>query len=419
MILNRSIPPNSNNLEKINLKNPEIHNLGDGLNLYSFFSDLKKVLKIDIIIQSNKLYDYPPEFLSLIPKMLQLGTKSKSHDEIVEHIEYLGAFTSYVSTQDNMTLSLYCRVVNFDEVFPLFMETILEPSFQEDELVKLKKREISGLKINLKKTKTIASRQFKNDFFGENHFYGKNISIEGIQNLSANQLKLAYFDILNNSEISILSSGSLGYSEIQVVKKNINLISTYQKINDRVVFKPKSTQNYTEIDDAVQTSVFIGRHLPDFTHPDFFSIGFVNTVLGGYFGSRLMKNIREDKGLTYGISSIVRKMKYSSHSIIVTDVLKEKKEFALDEIYSEIDKLGSINFDEIELVKNYILGSFQSDITSSFALSDVYSKVHNLGLDFDYYRNWVDSINTMNMDIYLTIVKKYFTRENLTEVTAG
>jgi predicted Zn-dependent peptidase len=173
--------------------------------------------------------------------------------------------------------------------------------------------------------------------------------------------------------------------------------------------------------DAIQTAIRIGKRLFTKTHPDYCSITVLNTLLGGYFGSRLMSNIREDKGYTYGISSGIVSMKEGGYFIISTEVGSEVCDPAIHEIYREIGKLRTelVPLEELNLVKNYMLGSFLRSIDGAFAQIERFIAVEEYGLGLDFYRQYVDTIRSIDVKRLRDLANQYLQEDSFVELTAG
>ena len=156
-------------------------------------------------------------------------------------------------------------------------------------------------------------------------------------------------------------------------------------------------------------------------HPDFIPFTILNTVLGDYFGSRLMSNLREDKGFTYGVNSMVSEYQNIGYFLIATDVAAEHKESALNEIRFELEKLQNepIEEHELELVKNYLLGQLLKSADGPYAMTDLFVHLQNYGLDVDYYNRYIKEVNEITAEKLQECAKKYLHWNDLTIVTAG
>ncbi|MBK7132383.1 MAG: insulinase family protein [Bacteroidales bacterium] len=172
---------------------------------------------------------------------------------------------------------------------------------------------------------------------------------------------------------------------------------------------------------TVQTSVRIGSATINKRHPDYPGLKVLDAVLGGYFGSRLMKNIREDKGFTYGISSSLTSLDLAGYKVISTEVGKKNCHKAIDEIYKEIRLLQSepVKSGELDLVRNYMSGELLRMFDGPFALADSFRSVWDFGLDNSYYYRLADKIKTIGQDEIMHLANTYYNTDDLYEITAG
>jgi zinc protease len=165
----------------------------------------------------------------------------------------------------------------------------------------------------------------------------------------------------------------------------------------------------------------IGKKLFNRTHPDYIPFVITNEILGGYFGSRLMKNIREDKGYTYGIYSSIGSLKNEGYWVIAADVKKEFAENAIAEIFKEINKIieQPVETEELERVKKYMLGSFMNQLNTPFDLMDRFKAIHYTGLDYSYYDRFIETVKTISSETIQKIAQTHFTPNNLVIVKVG
>ena len=161
--------------------------------------------------------------------------------------------------------------------------------------------------------------------------------------------------------------------------------------------------------DSLQSSIRLGRRIIHKTHGDYIGLVILNELFGGFFGSRLMKNIREEKGYTYGVHSSIISNIYDNFWVIGTDVKKEFVKDTIEQIYLEMDRLGSdlISQEELELVQNYMLGHFVSSLETSFALADKFKNIHFFGQDYSFYDQYVDTINSITPEHLIELASTY------------
>lgn len=147
----------------------------------------------------------------------------------------------------------------------------------------------------------------------------------------------------------------------------------------------------------------------------------LSNILGGYFGSRLMSNIREDKGYTYGIGSGVVSHLNNGYFFIATETGAEVTEKAIDEIYFEIKRMRNeiVPIEELQLVKNYLLGRFMRSFDGPFALADRLKGVLYYDIGYEYYERFVNTIKEITPEQLQDLANSYLAQEELTEVVVG
>jgi predicted Zn-dependent peptidase len=147
----------------------------------------------------------------------------------------------------------------------------------------------------------------------------------------------------------------------------------------------------------------------------------LNEVFGGYFGSRLMKNIREEKGFTYGISSNLVTLRHEGYLVIGTDVKKEFTGLTLDEVYKEMEILrnGPVGEEELQTVKNYMIGSFAGSLNSPFAIADNFKSIYFEGLTYDFFEHYIENILHTSAGDLVYLANTYLQPDSLLEVVVG
>jgi predicted Zn-dependent peptidase len=165
----------------------------------------------------------------------------------------------------------------------------------------------------------------------------------------------------------------------------------------------------------------LGTQIINRSHPDYQKFLVTNEILGGFFGSRLMKNIREDKGFTYGIGASVNVFEHEAYMVIGTDVKKEVANQTFEEIEKEIKMLQTTLVDEEELaiVKNYILGSFMGSINTPFSLIDKYKTLHYSNLNYDYYDRYYETISQISAETVREIAQQYLNYDEMVKISVG
>jgi predicted Zn-dependent peptidase len=210
---------------------------------------------------------------------------------------------------------------------------------------------------------------------------------------------------LKNISLAIEKSGLLSANN-QQEKKEVSTLAGH---------------HFIQKNESVQSSIRIGNLSISRNNDDFRKLQFLNLILGGYFGSRLMKNIREDKGLTYGIYSVLEP--YNSFGIwyIDCELNYKNREEGISEIWKEINRIKEeeISIEEIQNAKNYYLGSFLKSLDGPFSLADRLKIMIDFQLPDTYYPEFVSILkNTTSKDL-LDTANKYLTENNMVKIIVG
>ncbi|WP_075351909.1 M16 family metallopeptidase [Algoriphagus marinus] len=423
MILDRSKAPEFKIPDDFELEAPEKIILSNNSPLFFVKTPGIDAVKIEVISKSNRVSLSIKH--SLIPtftlQMLQEGTSKRTGQEIAELFDFHASGLNTILSYSHEGLGLISTKKHLFEVFPLFLELFTEATFPQDALEKRKSQQKLSIKLNNEKTASKANQLFRKSLFGFEHPFGAEIGEQEVDEINAELLLDYYKNLLWNS-VEFFVTGDLNPTELQTLIlgfQNLpNRISTIESISNPV------SSNLGEIEsrgDAVQTSIRIGGWSIPKSHEDYIPLTVFNTILGGYFGSRLIKNIREDKGHTYGIHSSLAEIGDYNYWVISADVQKVFYQEVIDQIYLEIQNLVTVplELDELEVVRNYMIGQMLSAFSSSFDLIDRYKSVHFSGLDFNYYRQKLEFLKNFTEVDILKIGEKYFSKHPFIEVAVG
>jgi predicted Zn-dependent peptidase len=318
---------------------------------------------------------------------------------------------------------LYSLSKYFEQLLPIVAEMLTVPVFPEKELKTFVQRNLQRLQVDLTKNDVIAYRKITEYIYGKDNPYGYNSFAPTYNDLDVEDLKAHFDKNYGTNNCIILISGKINSEISRLLNKYIGSIQNTKSIqHQHLTFKTNPAQKIkVEHPDTVQTAIRLGQRLFDRKHPDYQGVNFLNTVLGGYFGSRLMANIREEKGYTYNIYSSVDAMVFDSYFYIGTEVGNEFVEPTLKEIYKEFDLLKNelIDKEELEMVRNYMLGNLLTMLDGAFNVSEIIKTIAVEDLPRDYFQTVIKSIKEMDAKQVQILAQKYLNKEDLWEVIVG
>ncbi|MEQ9426577.1 MAG: pitrilysin family protein [Cyclobacteriaceae bacterium] len=419
-MLDRTVAPPYRKISEISLVEATRHQLDGGINLYTIDAGSQDVLKLEFIFNQGSKNDDKLGTSFFLTKMLAGGTKQTSATKIAQTLEYYGAHLDFNPGFDRSNLSVYLLTKHLTSVLPLLLEMILESIFPDRELSLQKSIKKDELRVNLGKTQFVASRKIRQNIFDTSHPYSRSLNPDDIEEILPQDLIDQYKG--SASSLTIIASGKIGEATISSLKETFQTLRpTHQNDAERSIGKTKTPLFVDEWEGAMQSSVRMGKQTINKAHKDFFPYLVANELLGGFFGSRLMKNIREDKGFTYGIYSQIMHLEEASMQIIGTDVKRAFTQQTLDEINREIKIIQSVpvNDDELETVKNYMQGSFLSSFSTPFSLASKFKSIHFHGLDYSFYRNYLANIEAVSAEDVLEAANTYMATDDFSTVVIG
>ncbi len=424
MILDRTIAPPSRKVEHVTIPTAEKIILDNAIPLYTIRAGEQPVMRLELIFDAGSRFDVIGGESLFVSKMLTEGTKNHKAAEISEFFDQYGAFTEISQSFERLAITVHGLTKHLTKLLPMLKEMISESIFPEAEFAVQKNIASQTLKVNLEKTAFVASQTFREQIFGSKHPYGKSVNQAIIENITSEAVREFYAKQISGKLFTIFLSGSFSEEEIKGLNEVFGQMSASspEKLEEKFPESPKVGENLlVNRPENLQSSIRLGRRLFNRSHPDFFKFIVTNTIFGGYFGSRLMKNIREEKGFTYGISSSLIPQKEGGYLIIGTDVKKEFTQQTIDEIHKEIVRLQTeqISENELETAKNYMIGSFVGSLNTPFEVADRQKVIILENLPTDFYQNYIQQVNAVSAEDVMQIANNYLKTEELCEVVVG
>jgi zinc protease len=424
MNIDRKNPPEYKSIDHINVIKAKKSLLPNKIEKYEINAGSQELLKLELIFPAGSRFQESPLVAYATNSLIMEGTSKYSSEQIADLSDFYGAFIQADVDKDYASITLYCLNKHLEHILPVLKSLVTEAQFPQEELDIFIQNEKQRFLVDEKKVSNLARKKFNEMLFGPIHSYGYNVKIEDFDKLKQADLLEFYQNFYHLSNCIIVAAGRITDLESKLIEEYFGMNFN---IKPEVNYLPKNLnsdskkQVFIQKDDALQSAIRIGRVLFNKKHPDYFGMQVLNTLLGGYFGSRLMANIREDKGYTYGIGSAIMSLQETGAFFISTEVGVDVCGKALDEIYFEIQRLREqeISPDELMLVRNYMLGVFLKNVDGPFALSERVKNLIEYKLDYDFYENYINTIKTITAKELKDLANKYLQKEDLMELVVG
>ncbi len=422
-MLNRTIaPPIKDAIDyQIILKPYTKFLLSNGAGVYYINDGAEEVSMLDFVFDAGNNFENKNAIAAATNHLIKNGTNNKTAFEITEFFEYYGAYLNRKCENETASITLHCLSKHLKELLPVIRMLITESIFPESELEIFKQNSIQRLSVNMLKCDFVANRLIDEYLYGPNHPYGKVSNKEDIEAIQRNELVAFFNKYYLKASCRIFAAGKLPMDFEELIESQFGDLTLNETIiRDKHKREPSTRKKYFINNDekGVQGAIRIGRPFPNRQHPDFKKFVVLNTLFGGYFGSRLMGNIREEKGYTYGIHSYLENHIEESSWIISTEAGKEVCEATIQEVYKEMRLLQEepVNDEELLLVKNYMMGLNLGYIDGPFQIISRWKSLILNGLDENYFYDSIKTIKEISSAELLELSNKYLHREDFYEL---
>jgi len=424
MAVDRKIAPVIHDAVDFTYKLPAVseHMLDNTLSLYWLNAGVQDVVEVNWVFPAGIWYEQKPDVANAVASLLKNGTSKRTAHQIHEALEFYGANLKVSASNDNASVTLYTLTKHLPQLLPVVFEILTDPIFPQEELDIYKKNMIDRLQVNLRQCEFVANQKIDALLFGEAHPYGRYTQKEHIEHLTQEDLLAFYKTNYNLNKVKMFMAGKVGETEVKCMNEFFGK-TTFSKNgtatqNFSITELPAKKYNILNDPNGVQGAIRIGRLFPNRHHPDFAPMVVLNTLFGGYFGSRLMSNIREDKGYTYGIYSSLSPYHNSGALTIHTEVGRDVVEAAIKEVYNEMQLLceAPASAEELLLIKNYLLGNLLGDLDGPFSIMQRWRTLILNGLDEAYFNNNIRIYKTITPAELRALAQKYFTPSDYYEV---
>ena len=406
----------------LELKPYQKFTLDNGVPVYTIDAGAQEVVQVEMVFYAGNWFEQQKSVAAAVNYLLKNGTSTKSAFEINEEFEYYGAYCNRSCYNETAVVSLSSLSKQLPAVLPVVRDMITDSVFSEAELDIYKQNSKQRIKVNLQKCDFVATRLIDAYVFGETHPYGKYTNPENLDALNSNQLKDFFKQYYLNGQCVIFVSGKLPVDIKQQLNKAFGDLSLKAFNNQlaTIIQSPAAEKKYRIENDpnGVQGAIRIARPFPNRHHPDFMKVMVLNTVFGGFFGSRLMSNIREDKGYTYGIHSYVQNHIHDSAWMISTEAGKDVCEATIEEVYKEMKLLREdlVDDEELLLVRNYLIGTILGDLDGPFQIMGRWKNLVLNNLDGDYFYRSIETIKNISAEELRELSKKYLNPADFYEI---
>jgi zinc protease len=428
-MLNRTIPPVLHHAVEFDLVLPDCKRftLDNGVPVLAVDAGVEEVLQIEWVFEAGNAFEKANMVAGAANHLLKNGTTSRTAFDINEQTDYYGAYLNRSCYNETAVVTLHTLSKHLPKLMPVVTDIFTHSNFPQEELEIFVQNSRQRLSVNLRKSDFVANREMDVILYGKDHPYGKYSSFESLDALTRDQITEFYHQYYQQGKLAIFVAGKLPAD----IEDQLNLAFGHLPLKAfspaKVMVdpgpKPPAESRIIRIENdpaGVQGSIRMAMPYANRHHPDFQQLQMLNNVFGGYFGSRLMSNIREDKGYTYGIQSYIQSHTGQSALVVSTEAGRNVCEAAIKEVYYEMKQLREEPVDEEELllVRNYMIGSILGTLDGPFQIIGRWKSyfLHGIEDGQEYFNHAVENIKTVSAAELQELANKYLKDDHFYEM---
>lgn len=422
----RTVVPNIKLPVEFNVQLPpcERYTLSNGVEVYAVNMGGEDTLMLNWVFYAGNWYEKKKMSASATNYLLKNGTSKLTAFGVNEHFEYYGSYLNRNCYNETAELTLHCLNKHVNELVPVVAEIITDSIFSEEELSIYKQNAQQRLKVSLQKCEFVAGQLIDAYLFGEDHPYGKYSRLEDYEALQREEIMKFHKQYYQQGRCVIFAAGKLPSDLPDQLEQYFGKLplrphsDKNHEVSHAVNPTTEKKQHITIDPQGVQAAIRIARPFPNRHHPDFQKAMVLNNVYGGFFGSRLMANIREEKGYTYGIYSYLMNHVQQSGWMISTEAGRDVSDAAVKEIYKEMKQIREqlIDPDELMVTRNYMIGTILGDLDGPFQVAARWKNLVLNELDEAYFYQGIETIKTVTPEELQQIADKYLRPEEFYEL---
>lgn len=428
-VLDRSKPPKPGPPKDVQFPDYFDTTLPNGVNLLVIENSKIPAVSVRLVFKNaGSYYDYDhPGLASITAEMLTKGTANRTASQIAEEIDFIGGSLSSGSDWDGSYVSLSLLKKHLSKGIEVLSDVVLNPVFAEDEISRVKEQRLSSILQSKDDAGSLSDKMFNKVVFGDSPYgHPAEGTEESIKELTRKNLEDFYRGKYLSHNLIIAFVGDITKEEaLSIIDSYFSKLRTVKSQDITKVYSPEDNGSNSVYvvnkPEAVQSNLRVGHIGIARNNPDFLAVSVMNTILGGYFGSRINYNLREVHGFTYGARSYFNPRLYAGDFSVDADVRSEVTDTSVSLIMDELNRISTeeVSDDELQTVKNYLTGVFPLQLETANAVA---SRVINLklyDLPKDYYNKYISEINKLTKQDILNAAKRYIIPGKIRIVVSG
>lgn len=421
---NRAVAPVIFPFPEVEMPQARTITLDNGIPLYVMDQGESEVCRISLMRDGGMEEAPRPAIATLMCDMLCEGTSTYKGADLADMLEFNGAWFNGIAYKHHTAAVMYALNSKFSDVMPLFRSMVMEADFPSDRFMTLRERAASNAAVRAAQVKVRSLQAIRRMVYGESHPLSRVDTPDDISGIDAGDLRRFYGEGLMDRTSGIYLGGRVTPAMEDVVNSILGsnaVTSDGMRVDPRPMAPCASRVVSEQVDGAMQGGVKIAIPTIGPSHPDYWKLSLAVTALGGYFGSRLMLNIREDKGYTYGIQAFISGSGDEGVVIIASEADNAYMVPLIKEVISEIERLIThpVDADEMHRMRNYVISQAVATLDSPFNIMNYYETLRCDNLPADTFRRRMEAVNSITGAGIADMAGMYLRSEAIKIAVAG
>ncbi len=411
-MLDRTTPPPIHTLGKISLPLPDSETLDNGIKFNFIKGGSQEVVQLSIVWQGGCLEAPHPMVATILASLMTQGSAHHSGAEISEILDFHGAMLKITATRHVTTLQLTALNSMLADVMPVVREVICEPSLPRQAFDAFHEIEVNNFLQARSKVSVLCSEAVAPLIKGASHPESEVPTIEQVRSISLDQVREFYHRLITADGCQAYLGGNFSDEIFASVRRMLASLPAPCRAMEKIIVpyspEPPSTV-VVEKPGAVQAAIEIDIPSIPRHHPDYIPLRLSVMALGGYFGSRLMKNIREDKGYTYGIGAYLLGNQEGSYISVMAQADESYVEAVIEEVAKEMEQMAEdpLPPEEMTRLRQFASSALLEILDSPFTIIDYYKTIESVGLPEGYFGSQVRWVRDITPEIIMDMARKY------------
>ena len=404
-----------------------VRRLANGLQVVLVESHGVPRLTVELIVRSGDASTAlsNPGLADIVATTVRTGTARRSRRQIEEDLRRMGGEIGTGASADSSTIIADGLAEDAGSLVELVAEVAREATFPEDEFERERRQAIEGLKLERVTPGFLASERVRHELFGAHPYAVVSPSIEQVEAYKLDDLRAFYRRYWAASNSLLLAVGDFSAERMmEQIERAFGPWAAGEAPafdDPQVEIQRGRRVHVVHLPDTTQARVIVANHAITRRHPDWTRLAVANAIYGGAFHSRLVANIREQKGYTYSPGSQAHALRRHGWFTSQAAVRNEVVAATLTEIFYEMDRMRAlpVSAEELEEIQNYLTGVFSLGVATQSGLRGQLATVYMHELPEDYLEKYRERVRAVTVEQVLDAARKWMDSANALVVVVG